>query len=318
MATEIVVPESSIVEELVEEPGQEGGPDEKRLSRRTLLARRFLRNRFAVVGLIVYILLAVLAVVGTHWGVLARWGYSEIDRGHYLEGPSGRHWFGTNQQGRDVFALTMRGLGKSMIIGLAVGVCSTTLAAVVGSFAAYFQGWFERVALWAIDLLLVMPSFIIIAILLRNTGAGSGIWLLIFFLVIFGWMLSARVVRSLTMSVRDREYVTAAKYMGVSGPRIVFRHILPNISSLLIIDATLAIAYAVLAETSLSFFGLGIRPPETSLGTLIGDGARMATTFPWVFASGAVFLVLMVVSVNLVGDGLRDALDPTSKSGGHA
>ena len=129
-------------------------------------------------------------------------------------------------------------------------------------------------------------------------------------------MLSARVIRTLTMSVRDREYVTAARYMGVPGMTIIFRHIIPNISSLLIIDAALGIAGAVLAETSLSFFGLGIRPPETSLGTLIGDGARMATTFPWTFLAGAVPLVLMVLAVNFIGDGLRDALDPTSRAGG--
>ena len=132
-------------------------------------------------------------------------------------------------------------------------------------------------------------------------------------------MLSARVVRSLTMSVRDREYVTAAKYMGVPGPTIIFRHILPNISSLLIIDATLGIGGAVLAETGLSFFGFGIRSPDVSLGTR--DRARapvMATTFPWIFVGGASFLVLMVVAVNFIGDGLRDAFDPSSQSGGKA
>ena len=168
--------------------------------------------------------------------------------------------------------------------------------------------------MWVVDLLLVLPSFVITAIILRNVDTSSGIWFLIFFLTLFGWMLSARVVRSLTMSVRDRDYVTAAKYMGVSGPRIVFRHILPNISSLLIIDATLGVAAAVLAETSLSFFGFGIRPPETSLGSIIGEGARMATTFPWVFLSGAVPLVLLVLSINFIGDGLRDAFDPQSKA----
>ena len=204
-----------------------------------------------------------------------------------------------------------------MLISLVVGVGSTTIAAIVGSFAAYFGGWFERVALWTIDLLLVLPGLLIIALVMRNINSHLALWLT-FWLAALGWMLSARVVRSLTMSVRDRDYVTAAKYMGVRGPRIIVRHILPNVSSLLIIDATLAIAAAVLAETGLSFFGFGIRSPEVSLGTVISEGARMATTFPWVFAGGAGFLVFMVVAVNFIGDGLRDAFDPSSQSGGKA
>lgn len=286
----------------------------KRFSRRRLIWRRFRRNRIAMIGFTVYLGLALLAVIGPRW--IAQWGYTAIDRGHYLEGPSGRHWLGTTQQGRDLLALNMRGLGKSMLIGFIVGICSTAIAATIGASAAYYRGWTERISMWLVDLLLVLPSFIVTAIVLKNVSPGSGIWLLIVFLVAFGWMLSARVIRTLTMSVRDREYVTAARYMGVPGMTIIFRHIIPNISSLLIIDAALGIAGAVLAETSLSFFGLGIRPPETSLGTLIGDGARMATTFPWTFLAGAVPLVLMVLAVNFIGDGLRDALDPTSRAGG--
>lgn len=288
----------------------------KRFGRRRLIWRRFRRNKTAMFGLVVFGVLAFLAIFGPR--LLAQWGYMELDRGAYLQGPSGKHWFGTTQQGRDLFAMSVRGLGKSMIIGLVVGLCATSIAAVVGAAAAYYQGWIERITMWVIDLLLVLPSFIITAIVLKNTSPGNGIWLLIVFLIAFGWMLSARVVRTLTMAVREREYVTAARYMGVGGFTIILRHIIPNISSLLIVDATLGIASAVLAETSLSFFGLGIRPPETSLGTLIGEGARMATTFPWTFLSGAVPLVMMVLAINFIGDGLRDALDPTSASGGHA
>jgi len=288
----------------------------ERLGRRRLILRRFLRSRAGVSGLIIFGVLVILAVFGPRF--IADWRYTQVDTGHYLQRPSRRHWLGTTQAGRDVFAMMLRGLGKSTIIGLGVGFGATAIAAVVGSFAAYFGKWFDRIAMWVVDLLLVLPSFVITAIILRNISASSGIWFLMLFLMLFGWMLSARVVRSLTMSVRDRDYVVAAKYMGVSGPRIVFRHILPNISSLLIVDATLGVAGAVLAETSLSFFGFGVRPPETSLGAIIGDGARMATTFPWVFLSGAVPLVLLVLSINFIGDGLRDALDPTSAAGGRA
>ena len=196
---------------------------------------------------------------------------------------------------------------------------STTIAAVVGSFAAYFGGFLERTSLWIIDLLLVLPSFLLIAIVMTGRGGrGGGVWPLIILITLFNWMLSARVVRSLTQSIKDRDYVRAAKYMGVRGPTIVFRHIIPNISSLLIIDATLNVAAAVLAETTLSFFGFGIQSPDTSLGTLIADGQTQVTTFPWIFAAPSVFLVLMVVAVNFVGDGLRDALDPNSLASGKA
>jgi peptide/nickel transport system permease protein len=288
----------------------------KRLTRRALLLRRFLRNRTAVVGLVVFALLIIFASVGGH---LSNWSYAQVDRKNFLKGPSGQHWFGTTQAGRDIFAMTVHGLQKSLIIGVVVAVVSTSVAAVVGSFAAYFGGILERVSLWIIDLLLVLPSFLLIAIVMSGSkGDSGGLLLLIILLAAFNWMLSARVVRSLTQSVKDRDYVLAAKYMGVSGPKIVFRHILPNISSLLIIDATLNVAGAVLAETGLSFFGFGIQSPDTSLGTLIAQGQAQATTFPWTFLAPSVFLVLMVVSVNFIGDGLRDALDPTSLASGKA
>lgn len=285
----------------------------KRLSRRALLARRFFRNKTAVVGLVMYLLLLFLAVFGP--ALLTKWSYTEIDQTAFLKGPSWEHRLGTTQSGRDVLAMSLQGLRTSMLIGVVVGLGSTTIAAIVGSFAAYFGGWFERIALWGTDLLLVLPGFLIIAIFMRNIDTHLVLWLC-FWLMALGWMLSARVVRSLTMSVRDRDYVTAAKYMGVPGPRIIVRHILPNISSLLIIDATLAIAAAVLAETGLAFFGFGIRSPEVSLGNVIQEGSRLATTFPWIFLSGASFLVFMVVAVNFIGDGLRDAFDPSSRSAG--
>jgi len=214
-----------------------------------------------------------------------------------------------------MWALTLHGLRKSLLIGLVVAVLSTTIAAIVGSFAAYYGGWLERGALWVTDLLLVIPSFLLIALVAGNSsGSGSSVLLLVMLLTGFGWMLSARVVRSLTQSVRQQEYVQAARYMGLSGPRIIVRHILPNIASLLIIDAILNVSGAILAETSLAYFGFGVQPPDTSLGTLLGDGARQLGSFPWLFAGPASVIVLLILSVNAVGDGLRDAFDPGSVS----
>ena len=218
-----------------------------------------------------------------------------------------------------MLALTLRGLRKSLLIGFLVALISTSVAALVGSFAAFYGGWFERVALWVIDLLLVVPSFLLIALLTTGGPKGPYSWLLlVLLLAAFSWVLSARVVRSLSMSIKEREYVLAAKFMGLGGPKTVVRHILPNFSSLLIIDATLNVGAAILAETGLSFFGFGVQAPDTSLGTLLGEGARQINSFPWLFAGPAVAVVVLVLSVNAVGDGLRDALDPNSQSGGSA
>jgi peptide/nickel transport system permease protein len=170
-----------------------------------------------------------------------------------------------------------------------------------------------------IDLLLVIPSFLLIAVMTTGGPKGQYAWLLlVLLLAAFAWVLSARVVRSLSMSIKEREYVLASRFMGLSAPKTIVRHILPNISSLLIIDATLNVGGAILAETGLSFFGFGVQSPDTSLGTLLGEGARQVNSFPWLFAGPAVTVVLLVVSVNAVGDGLRDALDPNSGSGGSA
>jgi peptide/nickel transport system permease protein len=270
--------------------------------------RRFLGRRLALAGLVVLVLLFVLAFAGPH---LTRWSYTDKDYAAFLSGPSTDHWFGTTQTGGDVYALTLRGMQKSLIIGLLVALFSTGLAAIVGAFAGYFGAWVDRTLMWVVELLLVLPAFLIVAIL--SPFFRGRTWLLfVVLLAAFGWMVTARIVRGMTISLREREYVLAARYMGLSGPRIVFRHILPNISSLLIIDATINVSAAIIGETGLSYFGFGVQAPDVSLGTLIADGTPAATTFPWLFGFAAGLLVLIVLSVNLVGDGLRDALDPTS------
>ncbi len=289
---------------------------ERRLSRRQLVWRRFLRNRVAVVGGLGIVFLVFLAVAGPY---LMFWKFDDIDVESFLSPPSQWHPLGTTQAGRDVLALTMRGLGKSLLIGFMVALASTTLAALVGASAAYLGGWYEKAMLWIIDLLLVVPSFFLIAIASKGAPQGDAAWMILaVLLAVFAWPLSARVVRSLTLSIREREYVLAARFMGLGAFRIIIRHILPNASSLLIIDATLGVGYAILSETGLSYFGFGVQPPDTSLGTLIGEGARMATSYPWIFLGPATILVFLVLCVNAVGDGLRDALDPSSMSGGRA
>ena len=282
---------------------------ERFASRRTLVFRRFVSNRLAVGALVVLVLLFVGCYA---LPPLLPYSHTDIDFEALQSPPTLNHWFGTNALGQDVLAQVLRGMQKSMLIGLAVAVISTLIAATVGSVAGYFGGWRDRALMWVVDLLLVVPSFILIAITTPRTKNSANIALLIVLLAAFSWMISSRMVRGLTMSLREREYVRAARYMGVPSARIIARHILPNVASILIIDTALNVGMAILAETGLSFLGFGVQPPDVSLGTLIADGTKSATIFPWVFLFPAGVLVLIVLCANLIGDGLRDALDPGS------
>ncbi|UXA16776.1 ABC transporter permease [Mycobacterium sp. SMC-4] len=279
-------------------------------SRRTLVWRRFLRNTPAVVSLVV---LAVLFIGCYALPPLLPYSYTDLDYYALQQPPSTEHWFGTNALGQDLLAQTLRGMQKSLLIGIFVAFLSTLLAATVGAVAGYFGGWRDRALMWVVDLLLVVPAFILIAIVTPLTQRSNTVFWLILLLAAFSWMISSRIVRGLTMSLRDREFVVAARYMGVSNWRIITRHILPNVASILIIDTALNVGVAVLAETGLSFLGFGVQPPDVSLGTLIADGTRSVTTFPWVFLFPAGMLVLIVLCANLIGDGLRDALDPDAR-----
>jgi peptide/nickel transport system permease protein len=281
------------------------------VSRGRLVLRRFLRRRMALIGLLVIVLLYLMAFVAP---AFAPWGYDEPDYSAFLAPPSPSHWFGTSKIGQDVFAQVMRGLQKSLTIGLLVGVISTSISALVGATAGYVGGILSRLLMWLTDLLLVLPAFLILAI--ASPAFKGKSWLLFVLLLAgFNWMITARIVRGMTLSLREREYVKAARFMGQPPWRIITKHILPNMASLLIIDATINVGGAVLAETGLSFFGFGVQPPDVSLGTLIASGTESATTYPWLFLPPAGFLGLFVLAVNLVGDGLRDAIDPSSGRG---
>jgi peptide/nickel transport system permease protein len=305
----MAVPSDSLTQVAPQTEGDQPPLDETRIaSRWGILFTRFRRRRLAMFGLGVLAFLFLLAFVGPY---LSQWEYTDHDFNAFLQGPSVDHWFGTTQTGGDVYALTLRGMQKSLIIGILVALFSTGLAALVGSFAGYFGGWVDRALMWFVDLLLVLPAFLIIAIL-SPTFRGKTWLVFVILLAAFLWMVTARIVRGMTISLREREYVLAARYMGVPSHNIIFRHILPNISSLLIVDATINVSAAVISETGLSYFGFGVQPPDVSLGTLIADGTPAAVTYPWLFGFAAGLLVAIVLAVNLVGDGLRDALDPTS------
>jgi len=233
------------------------------------------------------------------------------DYGALNESPSLGHPFGTDTLGYDIFARVMAGLQISLIVGFVAGPLATLISAIVGSIAGYVGGVTEGVIGWVIDLLLVLPSFFILVLLYPFFRQSNWI-VMTFFLAFFGWMIMAQVVRSQTRTLRTREFVRAARYMGFGSWSVVTRHIVPNVASLLIIDATLGVGAMILSETTLSFFGFGVQAPAVSLGTLIADGNTAAATRPWLFVFPAGVLVVLLLGLSLLGDAIRDAVDPTS------
>jgi len=287
----------------------------QRVPKGALVARRFRRNRAAVVGLVVFLALALLALLGPFVG---QWRYDDVDFSALKQPPSSAHWLGTDIVGADMFALSVRGLGRSLLIGLIASLGITVIAAFVGTAIAYFEGWRERAGIWIVDMLLVIPTFFLLAIMVKGaTGTSGWLWLTAA-LTLFGWVGYARILRSIALSLRDREYIAAARFMGVPSLTILARHMIPNLGSILIIQTVLGVVYAVQAETGLSFLGFGIAPPDTSLGVLIRAGSSTLLTAPWMFLEPAALLLALCFSMTMVGDGLRDALDPSSASAGRA
>ncbi|MFC4051085.1 ABC transporter permease [Actinomadura syzygii] len=260
----------------------------------------------AVAGAVLLVVLVALVVAGPF---VSPWGWDEIDFSAFREGPSAAHWLGTTRSGRDVFALTLRGARTSLVVGFAAAAISTGLAAVVGAFAGYAGGALDRGLMWGTDVLLILPPLLVVAVV----RPGGGMAALAPSLAAFMWMVTARAVRAETLSLRGREYVLAARFVGVRAPRALVRHVLPQLASLLAVDASLNVGIAIVAESGLSYLGLGVRPPDVSLGVLIADGGGVGGAFPWPFGFAAVLLVVIVLAVNLVGDGLRDVFDPESR-----
>ncbi|HEY4024178.1 MAG TPA: ABC transporter permease [Pseudonocardiaceae bacterium] len=283
-------------------------------SRGALVWRRLRRNKLAVLGAAVIVMLFIVAFTYSwYWP----WSYTQSDLSAFLSPPDATHIFGTDNAGFDLYAETMRGLQKSLIIGLLVAILSTAISAVVGAVAGYFRGRGEWLITAIIDLLLTLPTFLILAVLSPSFRGHT--WLLFVLLIAaFNWMITARIVRGMTLTLKEQEFVRAARLMGLPSWRVITRHILPQMSSLLIVDATVNVGGAILTETSLSYFGFGIQSPDISLGTLIADGTGSALAFPWLFFIPAGFLVVTVLAVNLIGDGLRDAFDPNSERGARA
>jgi peptide/nickel transport system permease protein len=283
-----------------------------------LVVRRFFRHRAAVAGMVIFILLLLFAIVGDYvW----KYSFTQLDFDRY-QPPDATHPFGTDRLGADMVAQVIRGMQFSLRIAIVVAVVSTVLGVVLGAIAGYRRGWVDSLVSRLVDLVLVLPQLVIVAVLARSTflvdaasvGSSHSNWLLVaMFLALTNWMTICRVVRGMVLSLREKEFVEAAKALGGSTGRIVFRHILPSTIDVIIVNATLTIAQAVLLEAALSFIGLGVHSPDTSMGLLINQNQNELAVHPWLFWIPFVFIVALSLSVNFIGDGLRDAFDPRQK-----
>ena len=294
--------------------------DFKVLNKNVIILRRFLRNKAAVFGLIVFICVGLFGYFGKY---VSKYSATESD---FMtlggEGPSAEHWFGTTVGGNDLFAMMSEAVWTSMEIGLVVGIATVIISAIYGCVMAYFGGWIDRVMLFLLETMIMVPSLLILAIAM-NSGIGKEIqknvpaWIVLSaVLIIFNWMSPARLIRAMGQSLIGRDYVKGARYMGVHPFKIVMRHLIPNIGSLLVLEFTRGIMYAVLAEVVYSFIGIGIRYPNYSLGSLISEASQQINTLPHMFWFPIIFFFLIVAPLAFMNDGLRDAFDPTSMSVG--
>ncbi|MGH9186930.1 MAG: ABC transporter permease [Acidimicrobiales bacterium] len=291
-------------------PAGGGGPEreftiEARSYRRMVL-RRFLHHKLAVTSLVVLVFVICLALVG---GRMWKYSYDEITD-EFSTGPSLEHPFGTDGPGHDVFAQVLRGAQKSVQIMLVVAFLSTTIGVLIGAIAGYYRGMVDSLLMRFVDLILTLPLLAIVAVLAKMVQDSKNWFLLAFVLGLLVWTSLARIVRAEFLSLREKEFVEAARALGATNRRIILRHILPNVMGSIIVAATLTMATAILLETALSFLGFGVQTPDTSLGKLVSDGQTAAVTRPWLFYFPGLFIIVIVLSVNFIGDGLRDAFDP--------
>jgi peptide/nickel transport system permease protein len=224
----------------------------------------------------------------------------------------GVHPFGQDEIGRDIFAEVMRGMQQSLMITFIVGAVSTIVGTVIGAVSGYNGGRLDSLLMRATDLVIIIPQLILAAILGRTFGsAGSFVLAVVIgFLV---WTTLARLVRGEVLALSQREFVDAARVAGAGGSRIIFRHILPNSIGVITVSATLVMSSAILLEAALSFLGLGVQPPDVSLGSLLNQYETSFTTRPWLFWWPGAFIIIIALTINFIGDGLRDAFDPRQK-----
>jgi ABC-type dipeptide/oligopeptide/nickel transport system permease subunit len=281
----------------------------KSRSQREQIIRRFLHNKLAMTALAVYAIFILTAFLGP---LVYKWNFTDLDPTALSRPPlSPSHPLGTQDIGKDLLANLFRGVQRSTYIALIFVVFAGSLGVLIGSFAGYFGKLVDSVLMRFVDLILTLPNLVVIIVVSNKfPSARSAIGVAVF-LAAFGWMDLARIVRSQFLSLREREFVEAAHALGASNKRIIFKHLIPNSLGSIIVWATLGAATSVLGEAALTYLGYGVQGDDTSLGRLVADGTAAADTRPWLFYIPGLVLMVLVMSMNLIGDGIREAFDPS-------
>jgi len=283
--------------------------EESAPSQWALIRRRFFRHRLAVTGLVVLGLL-MIACYGAPWIAPYADNYQDLLLG--ATGPSAEHWLGTDDLGRDFLSRLLFAGRISLSVGIGVGLLSTAVGVLLGSLAGYLGGWADELIMRIVDLFLIVPAIAILALALR--GLGSSPITIVFVLSALGWTVIARVARSQVLSLREKEFVDAAIVLGASTTRVLIRHMVPNLAGVIAVNVSLAVAAAIITESTLSFLGFGVQPPESSWGNMLSQASGLlGTPQVYLLVFPGLFILITVLAVNFVGDGLRDAFDPHAK-----
>ena len=280
------------------------------LSLRELAWRRFRRHKMAMFGAVTLILLFVYSFGGALI-------YSEADAnltetGIRLTSPTLEHPFGTDTVGRDILARTIQGGQISLLIGLTAALLEIFVGVVVGAVAGYYGGLVDSLLMRFTEAMLIIPQIFLLIVMAATFGGSVPMIILIIGLT--SWMYVARIVRAEFLSIKENEFILAAKAIGTPTSQIIFKHILPNSIAPIVVSATLGVANAILSEAYISFLGLGVQPPTATWGNMLDGSYNYIETAPWLWIFPGLLILLTVLSINFLGDGLRDALDPRSRT----
>ena len=275
-----------------------------------LARRRFFRHKLAIGSLILLTIIFLAAIFAEQ---ITAFDYAEQDFEHASIGPTftHHHYFGTDQIGRDYFTRVIFGIRTSARVAFLVAFLSTLAGTVIGAISGYFGGWVDNLLMRLTDLVLTLPPLAVLLVASALLGQGSPYRVALILAALY-WTSLARIVRGTFLSLREKEYVEAAKALGAGDFRIMFRHMLPNSIGPIVVNATLVVAIAILVEAVLSFLGFGVQPPTPALGTLISKGQGLLDQW-WLVTFPGLTIVLICLCINFIGDGLRDALDPTQR-----
>jgi peptide/nickel transport system permease protein len=252
-----------------------------------------------------------MTLIAVFADVIAPYGENEIDLFNITAKPSAEHWLGTDELGRDELSRLIYGARISLVVGVGTALLATALGIIVGSLAGYYGGWLDSALMRFVDVILAFPA--IFLLLIFFSIRGSSVLTVIVFLGLFSWMWLARVIRGEFLSLKERDFIEAARSIGVPDGRLMWRHLLPNVGAAIIVSTTLTIAYAMLAEATLSFLGFGVPPGTPTWGNMLNAARPNYIQVPVLAIAPGLTLTIAVLAVNFVGDGLRDALDPRGR-----